>query len=352
MCQEVKRILILSANPLHTGQLRLSEEMRNIQEGLKQSIDRNMFQIEYNLATRVKDIRRAMLEFKPHIVHFCGHGAGEKGIVFENEDGTALCVSANVLADFFKLFNNTLECVVLNACYSEMQANEIAKYINYVIGMNEAISDKVAISFSVAFYDAVYSKQSYEFAYRIACNAVKWHGAPDSLKPVLKKKIVNMQCSQYSDALQLINSGKVEDGIAALKVASTANGLSDDDNLGIRLMLYLLYQEGIGVKPDAKESIKYLHDALELSNTSPSEWAEHGYRIYDQYHPSLEAAAFLSAALYCGYSISGQTCVGLVRIFYKFEYKDLVRKYAHYGAFKLGDNKCKEIYDKMIVEGY
>ena len=63
--------------------------------------------------------------------------------------------SADTLAGFFELFADKLECVVLNACYSEIQAEVIAKHIPYVIGMKKAIGDTAAIEFSVAFYDAL-----------------------------------------------------------------------------------------------------------------------------------------------------------------------------------------------------
>ena len=181
-----KRILILSANPKNTNQLRLSEEVRNIQEGLERAQGRDAFEIQYSPATRIKDIRRKMLDYNPHIVHFCGHGAGVEGLVFEDDEGKAICISANALAGFFELFKDDLECVVLNACYSEVQAREISNHIKYVVGMNEAIGDKIAIEFSVSFYDAIYAGSTYDFSYKLACNTIQWYDAPKNLTPVLK----------------------------------------------------------------------------------------------------------------------------------------------------------------------
>ena len=60
-------------------------------------------------------------------------------------------VGVLALGSLFKLFKDRVECVVLNACYSEVQAKAIAKQIPYVIGMNKAIGDKAAIVFSDAF---------------------------------------------------------------------------------------------------------------------------------------------------------------------------------------------------------
>lgn len=78
-----------------------------------------------------------------------------------------------------------MECVVLNACYSEAQAEAIAKHIPHVIGMNKAIGDNAAIEFAVAFYDALGAGKTIDFAYRLACNAILLSGLPENLTPVL-----------------------------------------------------------------------------------------------------------------------------------------------------------------------
>jgi hypothetical protein len=117
-----KTILVLAANPKDTSRLRLDQEVREISSGLQRARKRDEFVLEQVWAARPMDVRRAMLDLKPSIVHFCGHGAGEKGVAFEDEAGDTKLVSAEALAGFFELFSDTVECVVLNACYSEIQA--------------------------------------------------------------------------------------------------------------------------------------------------------------------------------------------------------------------------------------
>ena len=48
------------------------------------------------------------------------------GLVFEDETGHEKLVDAEALAELFELFSDQLECVVLNACYSEVLAKAIA----------------------------------------------------------------------------------------------------------------------------------------------------------------------------------------------------------------------------------
>lgn len=85
-----------------------------------------------------------MLDYKPQIVHFSGHGAGYNGLILEDETGNLKLVNTEALANLFKLFSG-IECIVLNACYSEAQATAIVQYVPYVVGMNKAIGDTAAI---------------------------------------------------------------------------------------------------------------------------------------------------------------------------------------------------------------
>lgn len=185
-----KTILILAANPKDTPKLRLDQEVREIENGLQRAQKRDEFTLKQVWAVRPIDVRRAMLDQKPNIVHFCGHGAGAEGIAFEDENGKTNLISADALSGFFELFADQLDCVVLNACFSNVQAKVIAKHIEYVIGMKKSIGDNVALEFSVAFYDALGAGESIEFAYRLACNAIKWTDISQSQIPALITKKV------------------------------------------------------------------------------------------------------------------------------------------------------------------
>lgn len=191
--QEIKTILIMAANPKDTSQLRLEEEIREIDEGLRRANYRDKLQLKMKLAVRSRDFYRAILDTHPQIIHFCGHGAGEDGIVLEDETGTTAFVQADALANLFKLFaKKGVESVVLNACYSEVQAEAISQHINHVIGMNRAIGDKAAINFAVAFYDALAAGEDVEFAFDLGCSQLI--SLKENQTPVLKIKDTNINC--------------------------------------------------------------------------------------------------------------------------------------------------------------
>jgi WD40 repeat protein len=176
--QELETILFFAANPSDRAPLRLDFEIREIQSGLRHS--RKRFDVRYQAATRPTDLRRALLDHTPAYVHFSGHGAGTAGIVLEDQ-----IVGAEALAGLFALCADTLKCVVLNACYTSIQAHAIVQHIDYVVGMTKAIGDVAAIEFSTAFYDALGAGKSVEVAFEFGCNAIQLAGIPEHLTPQL-----------------------------------------------------------------------------------------------------------------------------------------------------------------------
>lgn len=185
------KILILTANPSNTGAdpLGLDAEVRRIEEAFQRSRYRDRFQITTKLAVRTRDLRRALLDHRPQIVHFSGHGTGEKGLVLENDLGKVQLVSTEALAGLLGIFETgEIECVLLNACYSEIQATAIYQFVDCVIGMNQPIGDKSAVQFAEGFYDALGAGSDYEEAYKIGCSAISLEGSSEYSTPVLKNR--------------------------------------------------------------------------------------------------------------------------------------------------------------------
>jgi len=186
-----KKILILAANPTDTSKLRLDKEVRSIENAHRQATNRAEIEIISKWAVRVDDLRRALLYHKPNIVHFSGHGAGDDGLVLENQFGQKQFVSSDSLAGLFKLFNKDVECVVMNACYSEVQAEAIHEHIDCVVGMNYKIGDKAAIEFATGFYDALTNARNYQDSFEFGKNALDLESIPESQIPQIKIKDIS-----------------------------------------------------------------------------------------------------------------------------------------------------------------
>lgn len=179
------KVLFLSSDPTNASRLRLGEEFREIQEKLQLAQLRDRFELHSMMSSRPVDISQALLDVNPNIVHFSGHGTSSGELCFEDQQGKAHPVSPSALASLFKQFIDKVDCVILNACYSEIQAKEIAKHINFVIGMNNTIGDKAAIAFAVGFYQALGAGRSFKESYEFGCVQIQLEGIPEDQTPVI-----------------------------------------------------------------------------------------------------------------------------------------------------------------------
>lgn len=234
-----KKILLLSANPTNTAKLRLDEEVREIQAGLERAKHREQFEIISKLAVRVDDLRRALLDNEPQFVHFCGHGGGSQGLALENNSGQMQMVSASSLAGLFKLFPQ-VECVVLNACYSQKQAEAIHQHIDYVVGMNKAIGDRAAIEFAVGFYDALIAGRSIEDAFEFGRASIDLESMPESSTPILKSRISKEEISisvnyQEENSLQA-NSQEVNSQSGKRIFISYKRDTQPDEEIALQIL--------------------------------------------------------------------------------------------------------------------
>jgi hypothetical protein len=183
-----KKILILTASPDDKAKLRADREIKAIGEELDRSKNRGKFKIIPKLAVMPDDLIHVLREEEPEIVHFCGHGK-KTGLVFENESGEAQTVATEALARLFERFKDKVKCVLLNACYTDIQAKAINQHIQYVIGMTEGIEDTAAIKFAANFYATLITGRSYKDAYDFACIALDLLGIQDNLLPIFLEKI-------------------------------------------------------------------------------------------------------------------------------------------------------------------
>lgn len=150
------RILFLTANPSDTAALQLDEEIRLISQRIRRGEYRKLFEIRSAPAIRATDLPYELMDQTPDIVHFSGHGTKAGELCFVSDvDHETMPIPAQTLARVFKQFRDRVKCVVLNACYSSIQAAAIAESIPYVVGMSRAVPDSTAIAFAAGFYEAI-----------------------------------------------------------------------------------------------------------------------------------------------------------------------------------------------------
>ncbi|MFC1991459.1 hypothetical protein ACFLVC_01855 [Chloroflexota bacterium] len=189
-------ILFLACNPFGTERIAFDEEARKIDSKIRSSEYRDHFTIEAHLAVRLSDLQELFLRYKPNIVHFSGHGSTSSEIVLQDDSGAACIVPTEALETLFSEFSNHIQCVVLNSCFSKIQATAIADHIDCVIGMSDSITDKAAISFSSSFYQALGYGKDVKNAFDLGCNQIQIDGLNEHQVPIL--------LSQKTDASSVI----------------------------------------------------------------------------------------------------------------------------------------------------
>lgn len=167
------KVLFLTANPSDTAALQLDEEIRLIGQRIRRGEYRKLFEIRSAPALRATDLPYELMDNTPDVVHFSGHGSAAGELFFVRDgDGTAMPIPAKTLARVFKQFRDRVRCVVLNACFSAIQAEAIAESIPCVVGMSRQVLDATAIAFAAGFYEALAFNKSVAEAFELGLTQV------------------------------------------------------------------------------------------------------------------------------------------------------------------------------------
>ena len=207
-------ILFLAANPSDTDRLALDREARAIQVELERSGFRDCFELVTRWAAEPLDLLRELRKLKPTVVHVSGHstasavveprpepalrrdiireprdrdsGEPRHGLIFAGSDGRARLVSTAALKATFDAAGSSVKLIVLDACYSEVQAKALLDHADCVVGMAGSIHEDAARSFAIGFYGGLGERESVAAAYQQGCAAIGLEGLSDAERPQLK----------------------------------------------------------------------------------------------------------------------------------------------------------------------
>lgn len=182
------KILFLSSNPTNITHIRLDKEVREVDERIQLGNCRDQLQLIPHFAVRPQDLQLTLLRHQPHVLHFSGHGSPVDGIVLEDHNGQVTLVSAQSLATLIGIIKDNLRVVILNACYSALQAEGISQVVDCTIGMQKAIGDRSAIVFSAAFYSGLAFGRNVRESFDLGVNALMLEGIPESETPTLLER--------------------------------------------------------------------------------------------------------------------------------------------------------------------
>jgi internalin A len=180
-----RKILMLTANPTNQARLQLDSEHSNILQKLQKKQEQFDFVIKKGVS--ISDFQMLIVKENPEILHFSGYGEsseyGAGGLILQDIDGKEDVVPAkrlSLLFRFFKSENVAIKVAILNACYSEEQAQAICVYVPYVIGTTLNIGDTAAIAFSTGFYYKLAENGTIEQAFNAGITRAAMDGADET----------------------------------------------------------------------------------------------------------------------------------------------------------------------------
>ena len=162
------RILIVSTNPWSTSRILVAEEAREIFKRIHEGPHRDKFEVHNHGAVKPVDLQRLLLTYEPQIVHLSGHGSKSQRFLLNGNYGRAQAVDQQGLTEVFAMYNQHVRLVLLNACFTQAQARLISEVVDYSIGVDRPIGDKVSVAFAAAFYRALGFGKSVRDAFKSA----------------------------------------------------------------------------------------------------------------------------------------------------------------------------------------
>lgn len=158
------KILFLAANPSNEARVQTDKEFETIKQQLNSGEERDKFELLMpTLSLTVQELIKVMNK-KPNIVHFAGHGE-EEGIIITNSHNERQLMPTKSLKRLFRQHKEATKLVVLNSCYSAAQAETISNLGFYVIGMNTEVADTASLSFAGGLYIGLAAGKEVEMAY-------------------------------------------------------------------------------------------------------------------------------------------------------------------------------------------
>ncbi len=181
--REAARLLFVAVDPQKRDRLRLDLEARAVEEALRSAGHEGLLALEHSWAATFLDLQHALLRYRPSLLHFSGHGTPSGNLALESDplvpresrrpepsDQRPAEALARMLGSIEGL---KVHCVVLNACFSEVQAAAVAQHADCVVGLFAEVRDSAAIEFSRGFYGALAWGQSVKAAFDLGVGQVK-----------------------------------------------------------------------------------------------------------------------------------------------------------------------------------
>ncbi|MEU8312672.1 hypothetical protein [Micromonospora sp. NPDC048887] len=179
---EKLRILMLGASS--EGDLRVTREHTRIRRAVEAALHCDQVEIDVRLSATTQDLQDGIAKFRPHIVHFSGHGS-ERLISFEEDVDhfhVGVVVTASAFASACRATDSPPTLIVFNACKSAGTADALVeRFAPLAIGMTDSIEDGDALNYAAALYSSVANGHSVNSAHLAGRASIELSGGEHEL---------------------------------------------------------------------------------------------------------------------------------------------------------------------------
>ena len=191
------RIAYLITNPELGAALNTVQEAKQVIKAINSSALAEKIELRPLLAPSFDDLIDLLNRFKPHVVHFSGHG-GDESLLFDNENigdvgGTSL--DFDTIRELLDAVHFKPKGLVLMACDTVSGASKFLDHTDFVVAMSDSIDDNAASDFSVRFYKSVGDGVALDKAVKQGKVSIKAKGYKDSELPTLIVKRSDVETS-------------------------------------------------------------------------------------------------------------------------------------------------------------
>jgi hypothetical protein len=178
-------MLVILSEPGDLGKFDAPSWDALIREALAKPLASSVLTIQTVLRATRKEIRNALLEKKPDIIQFVGHGVykEDKGHIALMDDlGDSWLVDEQAFANLFQGYDDNLGLLCLTACESAQSSNPqsfmgiapqlVERGVPAVVAMQYEVQVKTARVFLEDFYTSIAAHKPVDWAVQMARNAV------------------------------------------------------------------------------------------------------------------------------------------------------------------------------------
>lgn len=159
------KLLAIQSNPDNAVKLRMDIEIKEVNKIITNKSLNDFHCISYP-AIMLEELPSLLIDTKPEILHFSGHGTKE-GLIFENSQGLTKPIKIAALKGILEETGESIICFCINACNSSTIAKKLSYLFPYLISFPGKLADKNSIIFSKCFYELLALGQNIKTAFEI-----------------------------------------------------------------------------------------------------------------------------------------------------------------------------------------